>query len=325
MMHRMIFRLGYVAMTLSLEDCSPSGMVTLSILNRLPDDAAKLYRLRRVAKKNLLNTLRILRYNKALDIDVYRLTSRLIPLATHPAAQDWNYAAEFGDELREIGDFIKENNMRVSAHPDHFTLLNSKSGKVLEDSIRDLDFHVRIFEAMGLEDYRYKLVQHVGGLYDSREDSLERFRVSFVKLPDRIRNRIILENDDKCYSTTDVLMLCRQLNIPMVLDVHHNSCLPGNEKLDKVLLGIFDTWNGEYFRPKVHFSSPKSPKEFRSHADFIELEEFLGFLEIARGAGKDFDVMLEAKNKDQALLKLSGQLSEVPGVKRINTGEFELD
>ena len=324
-MYRMIFRLGYVAMTLSLEDCSPSGTVTLTILNSLPDEAAKLYRLCRVAKKNLLNTLRILRYNKALDIGVYRLTSRLIPLATHPATQSWDYAAEFGDELREIGDFIRENNMRVSAHPDHFTLLNSKSEKILEDSIRDLDYHVRILEAMGLEDFRYKLVQHVGGLYDSREDSLERFRDSFTKLPDRIRNRIILENDDKSYSTTDVLMLCRQLNIPMVLDVHHNSCLPVDEKLDKLLPGIFHTWNGEYFRPKIHFSSPKSPKEFRSHADFIELKEFLEFLEIARGVGKDFDVILEAKSKDQALIKLSSQLSEVVGIRRINTGEFELD
>lgn len=321
----MIFRLGYVAMTLSLEDCSPSGMLTLTALNRLPDEAAKLYRLRRVAKKNLLNTLRILRYNKALDIGVYRLTSRLIPLATHPAAQNWDYAVELQDQLKEIGDFIRENDMRVSAHPDHFTLLNPKSGKVLEDSIRDLDYHVRIFEAMGLEDSRYKLVLHVGGLYDSREDSLERFRTGFTGLPDRIRDRIILENDDKCYSITDVLMLCRQLNIPMVLDVHHNSCLAGDQKLDKMLPDIFDTWNEEYFRPKIHFSSPKSPKEFRSHADFIELKEFLGFLEIARGVRRDFDVMLEAKNKDQALLELSDQLSEVAGIRRINTGKFEMD
>lgn len=321
----MIFRLGYVAMTLSLEDCSPSSAVTVTALNRLPDEAAKMYRLRRVAKKNLLNTLRILRYNKALDIGVYRLTSRLIPLATHPAAQDWDYAAEFSDEFREIGDFIKENDMRISAHPDHFTLLNSKSEKVLEDSIRDLEYHVKVFEAMGLDDFRYKLVQHVGGMYDCREDSLERFRICFKKLPDRIRNRIILENDDKSYSTTDVLALCGQLNIPMVLDVHHNNCLPGDEKLEKLLPEIFDTWNGEYFRPKIHFSSPKSQKEFRSHADFIEIKEFLDFLEIAKGVGRDFDVMLEAKYKDQALLKLSDQLSEVVGIRRINAGKFEMD
>jgi UV DNA damage endonuclease len=321
----MIFRLGYVAMTLSLEDCSPSGTVTVSALNRLPDEETKLYRLRRVAGKNLMNTLRILRYNKALDIGVYRLTSRLIPLATHPAAGDWDYAAEFGRQLEEIGGFIRENDMRVSAHPDHFTLLNSKSGKVIEDSIRDLDYHVRLYEAMGLEDFRYKLVLHVGGLYDSKEDSLERFRDGFARLPDRIRNRIILENDDRSYSASDVLGLCLQLKIPMVLDVHHHNCLAAGERLEKLLPGAFGTWDGEYFVPKIHFSSPKSRKEFRSHADFIDPGEFLGFLETARGVGRDFDVMLEAKNKDQALLKLSEQLSRVKGLRRINAGKFELD
>lgn len=171
----------------------------------------------------------------------------------------------------------------------------------------------------------YKLVLHIGGLYGSRKESLERFRTSFAKLPDRIRNRTILENDDRSYTATDVLKLCTHPGIPMVLDVHHDRCLSGDENLDTLLLRIFDTWNGEYFRPKVHFSSPKSPKEFRSHADFIELGEFLGFLEIARGAGKDMDIMLEAKNKDQALLKLSEELSGVTGIRRINTGEFELD
>ena len=321
----MNFRLGYVAMNLSLEDCSPSGTVTFAVLNRLPDMEAKLHRLRRVSAKNLLNTLRILRYNKALEISVYRLTSRLIPLATHPAAEGWDYTAEFSREFGEVGAFIRENDMRVSAHPDHFTLLNSKSEEVLEASVRDLEYHVRLYEAMGLGDFRYKLVLHVGGLYDSREASLERFRVNYSALPDRIRGRILLENDDKSYTAREVLTLCKQLKIPMVLDVHHHHCLPGEEKLERLLPEIFDTWNGEYFRPKIHFSSPKSPKEFRHHAEFIGPAEFLGFLEIAKADGRDFDVMLEAKGKDGALMKLSEQLGEIKGIKRISAGEFELD
>lgn len=324
-MYGMKFRLGYVAMTLSLEDCSPSCTVTMTALSRLADEEIRLSKLRKAAVKNLDNTLRILRYNKALNIDVYRLTSKLIPLATHPDASVWDYTTELGQQFREIGDFVKENDMRISAHPDHFTLLNSKSVKVLEDSIKDLDYHVNIFEAMGLDDFRYKLVLHVGGLYDSREESIERFRANLMRLPDRIRKRIILENDDKSYPAADVLKLCKQLQIPMVLDVHHHNCISEGKSLDSLLPEVFKTWDGEYFKPKLHFSSPKSTEEFRSHSDLIDFREFCGFLEIARDAGTDIDIMLEAKSKDQALLKLSEQLSGARGVRRIGTAMFELE
>jgi len=319
----MIFRLGYVAMTLNLEDCSPSGTVTLTGISKLEDEEARLYRLRKIAKKNLENTLRILRYNKAMNINVYRLTSKLIPLATHPIIGDWDYIKEFSGLFFEMGNYIKENDFRISAHPDHYTLINSESDKVFQDSMKDLDYHVKIYEAMGLQDYKYKLVIHVGGVYKNKEESIRRFKENFVKIPDRIRKRLILENDDKSYTAKNVLDLCKELVIPMVLDIHHHNCVNRGEKLEDLLYEIFDTWSGEYFNPKIHFSSPKTFKEFRSHSDFIELDEFTCFLETARKVGKDFDVMLEVKNKDSSLIKLSEQLSELEQVRRINTGKFE--
>lgn len=320
----MRFRLGYVAMTLKLVDSSPSGTVTVSAFEKLPDEEARLYRLRKITKKNLDNTLRILRYNQAYNIKIYRLTSKLIPFATHPVIGHWDYVNDFKEEFREIGDFIKENDFRISAHPDHYTLINSASEKVLEESVKDLDYHVKIYEAMGLEDYRYKLVMHVGGLYKNKKTSIERFEENYVKLPDRIRKRIILENDDKSYTAADVLGICKRLDLPMVLDVHHHNCVNEGERLEDLLPDIFRTWDGEYFKPKIHFSTPKSCKEFRSHADYIEFDEFKEFLCTAGRAGMDFDVMLEAKSKDLALLKLSEELESVPGIKKINEGEFEL-
>lgn len=320
----MIFRLGYVAMTLKLEDCSPSTTVTVTNFNRLPDDETKLYRLRKITRKNLHNTMRILRYNEAYNIKVFRFTSKLVPLATHPLTEGWDYAKDFEAEFKEIGDLVKSRDFRVSAHPDHYTLINSKSDEVIESSIRDLDYHARVFEAMGLEDYKYKLVMHIGGLYKDKEKSIERFKENFIKLPDRIRNRIILENDDKSYTASDVLRICKDLKVPMVLDVHHHSCVNNGEKLEDLLPQVFDTWNGEAFNPKIHFSSPKSPKSFRSHADDIDIDEFRGFLDITKKVGRDFDVMLEAKNKDVALLNLSAKLERIEGIKKINEGEFEI-
>lgn len=320
----MHIRLGYVAMTLNLENCSPSGTVTVKTFSNLTTKEAKLYKLRKTTRENLNNTLRILRYNKAYNISVYRLTSKLVPLATHPLTEGWNYVDDFREEFMQIGDFVKENDFRISAHPDHYTLINSTSEKVLEDSIRDLDYHVKLYEAMGLNDYKYKLVMHIGGVYKNKELSIERFKENFVKLPDRIRKRLILENDDKVYTAKDVLGICKDLKVPMVLDVHHHNCANNGEALEDMLYDIFKTWEGEYFCPKIHFSSPKTIKEFRSHADDIDPNEFHDFLKIAKMAGFDFDVMLEAKNKDNALFNLSNHLKEFENIRWINEGHFEV-
>jgi len=318
----MKFRLGYVAMAINLEDCSPSGTVTVKAFNSLPNNDLRMNKLRRVAKKNIHNTLRILRYNLDYNIKVYRFTSKLIPLATHPLLSDWNYIEDFKEELKEIGDFVKKNDFRVSAHPDHYTIINSKSEDVIKNSIKDLDYHVKLFEAMGLEDYKYKLVLHIGGLYKNKKESIDRFKENFLKLPDRIRKRIILENDDKLYSAADVLQICNDLNVPMVIDIHHHNCRSDGEKLEDLLPLIFNTWNSEVFNPKVHFSSPRSLNEFRSHADDIDLEEFRNFLDIAKKLERDFDVMLEAKNKNIALINLSNKLGTLEGIKKINESEF---
>ncbi len=317
-------RLGYVAMTLNLENCSPSGTVTVKTFSGLSGTEARLHRLKKITRNNLNNTLRILRYNKALNISVYRFTSKLVPLATHPLTEDWNYTEDFREEFIQIGEFVKENDFRVSAHPDHYTLINSSSEKVFEDSIRDLDYHVKIYEAMGLGDYKYKLVMHVGGVYKNKELSIERFKESFEKLPDRIKRRLILENDDKAYTARDVLEICRDLKVPMVLDVHHHNCVNNGEPLEDMIEDIFKTWSGEYFSPKIHFSSPKSLKEFRSHADDIEPGEFEKFLKIAQKVDIDFDVMLEAKNKDNALFNLTNEIKKFENIRWINEGHFEV-
>jgi len=318
----MRIRLGYVAMTMNLEDASPSGSVTYANLSKISDEDARLRKLRSAAVKNLKNTWRILLYNKALNISVYRLTSKLIPLATHPAAEGWNYTSDLAQEFKEVGDLICENDFRISAHPDHFTLLNSISSEVLKASIKDLDYHVRVFEAMGLYDYKYKLVLHVGGLYKDKAGSIERFKENFILLPDRIKKRIILENDDKSYTAEDVLGICEELGIPMVLDVHHYNCINYGTPLKELLPRIFDTWKEEAYVPKIHFSSPKSPKDYRSHGDFINSEEFIQFIKVSQQYNRDFDVMLEAKKKDDALFELVKELTDKKVVEKITNGEI---
>lgn len=317
----MKIRLGYVAISLNLKNASTSKTTTVAAMEKLNEEQ-KIYKLRKITEENLSNLMRILKYNEAYNIKVYRITSKLIPLATHSITEGWNYMDEFKKKLEEIGIFIKEKHLRVSTHPDHFTVINSNSEKVFASSLKELKYHNELFNVMGLGK-EYKNVVHVGGLYNNKEMSVERFIEGFNKLPKEISNRIILENDDKVYDIKDVLGICKRLNIPMVLDVHHHNCNNNGQNLKVFLDEIFSTWKNQKFLLKIHFSSPKNDKEFRSHAENINSDEFMNFIRVAKEIDKDFDVMLEAKNKDLALINLIKDLSKIKGVKILSESEFE--
>lgn len=181
--------------------------------------------------------------------------------------------------------------MRVSSHPDHYTLINSPKAEVLEASLQDLEYHEQIFAAMGLDEA--EMVMHIGGLYGSREPSLQRFKENFQLLPGNIKRRLRLENDDKSFGANDVLGVCRDLGLPMVLDIHHYHCLNDGEQIEDLLPEVFATWGDRV--PKVHFSSPRSEQNCRAHADDIDLDSFCAFLFKAKELDRDFDVMIEAK------------------------------
>lgn len=203
-----------------------------------------------------------------------------------------------------------ENQMRVSSHPDHFTVINSPKKEVVQASLKDLEYHDKVFAAMGLPEA--KMVTHVSGLYGSKEQSIQRFKENFRLLPESIRHRLLLENDDKSFGAADVLGICQELGIPMVVDVHHHNCVNRGEEIGEYLGRVFDTWQGNV--PKAHFSSPKTAQNCRAHADDIDAGEFYRFLLTARELEQDFDVMVEAKNKDLAVFNLIRQLNGMPGI-----------
>lgn len=313
-------RLGYVAIALRLENCSPSKTVTVKNINKIEDFSSQKNRLIRIARENLTNTLRILKANAYDHIEVYRFTSKLIPLCTHPQFQDWDYVADLKDEFEAVGAFIKEHPMRVSLHPDHFTLLNSPHPEVQKASRVDLDYHNNIVKAMKLGE-EVKLVMHIGGKYEDKALALSRFKSQFKELPLEIQNRIVIENDDRCFNAAEVLRLAQELSLPMVLDVHHHQILNHGEDIAQLLPAVFSTWKD--VPPKLHISSPKSPADPRTHADFIEVDAAIRLLESARSFSQNFDLMIEAKQKDLALFKLGKDLA-AKGYKLNTHGEIEL-
>ncbi len=317
----MLIRFGYVAMALNILDGSPNKTITHTNLLKISTEADRLKKLRKLTKTNLDCLLRVLKYNKFHHIHVFRITSKLIPLATHPIIAHWDYLEEFKEQLIELGAYIQQNKLRVSAHPDHFTLLNSPDETVVNSSIHTLSYHAKLFEMMGL-DNNTKLVLHIGGAYKDKTSAIQRFINHYNSLPVTIKDRIILENDDKVFTAKDTLQLCKIVKTPMVIDIHHHDCCNDGESIQNLWPDILKTWNGAL--PKIHFSSPKSDKKFRAHADFIDPEQFHSFLLRVKEFNRDFDVMIEAKQKDKALFQLVADLKKQFKTNTIDDTTIEL-
>ncbi|QWU16846.1 UV-damage endonuclease [Paenibacillus sophorae] len=327
----MIVRFGYVAMSTVIKDCSPSKTMTMASFSKLEDREAALRRLELIARGNLHNTLRLLRHNRASDIKVYRMTSKLIPLATHPELRDWNPFAALADDFAEVGRYIKENGMRVSFHPDHFTVLSTPRPEVLASSVRDLRHHTDMLSAMDLPATAKNNI-HIGGAYGDKTSAAARFVKQFRELAPEMQERITLENDDKTFNAVETLEVCKTLGLPMVLDIHHQwvnnegespwELWPEISRTWQTLLALKDVETDKPLPPKIHVSSPRSPSDPRSHADGVEPEPLLAFLKRIAADTPAVDVMIEAKAKDGALFEL---METLRGLESAESGITVLD
>lgn len=318
-----IVRLGYVAMSMELQNASPSQTMTYKSFEQIENREAAIRKLERISLSNLHHTLRILRHNAASDIYFYRLTSRLIPLANHPELTDWNYLQPLEQKLQEIGDFVKEHDMRVDFHPDHFVLINSQKEEVLRNSIQTLKLHYSLLKGMGI-DTTHRCVMHVGGNYKDTEKSMERFIDNWKTVPEHIQKLIMLENDDTSFTLEETLYLCEKLSIPLVFDYHHHVAHHHDPHWETYWDRVVQTWHESSLPVKMHISSPKSEKQFRHHADFIDIDMFFNFLREIKESIPRIDCMIEAKNKDEALFRLMAEIKDRHDVEIIDGSSFYL-
>jgi UV DNA damage endonuclease len=316
----MKIRFGYVSHAISLWEASPARTLTFTRYKQLPADEA-MEKLRWATEQNLRSTLRMLHYNIAHEIELYRFSSSIAPLATHPEV-NWDFVTPFSSLWKEIGELVKKNQLRVSFHPNQFTLFTSPRKEVTQNAIIDMEYHYKMLEAMGLED-RGIINIHIGGAYGDKGKTITKFHKNLMGLPEAIKNVMTLENDDKTYNTEETLLACEKETIPMVFDYHHHQANLGEVPLEEHMERIFQTWSHTQLKPKIHISSPKSEKAFRSHADFVDPEFIMPLIDILKGIGEDVDFMIEAKAKDQAVLRLVEDLSRIRGVKRIKGATLE--
>lgn len=312
----MMVRLGYVALSKAMENVTTSHTITYTnyLNNNYPVD-----KLIDITSNNLEALEKIITYNIKNNIHFYRLTSKLVPLATHDKVE-YDYITSLKDKYKKIGELINKYNLRIDTHPDQYAVLNSMNNKIVKNTVEILKYHYNILDALKIKNKI--IILHVGSGTCGKKASITRFINNFKKLPSYIQKCIAVENDDKIYNIIDVLYLCKILNIPMVLDYHHYVCNNNGEKLEDYIKEIMDTWTN--INPKFHFSSPKSnlKKEFRSHHDYINSDDFIKFINMLKIYNKDVDIMLEAKAKDDALSRLVRELKYKTNYKFINETSF---
>ena len=318
-----IVRLGYVAMSMELKNASPSKTMTFAQFQKIGDREAAIRKLERIALANLENTHRLLKHNVFNGIHFYRLTSRLIPLANHGELPNWNYMEPLKKKLDEIGEFVREHQLRIDFHPDHFVVLNSSKKEVLENSLKTLTMHYLLLKGMNI-DSTHRCVLHVGGNYKETEKSLDRFVENWVDVPKHIQQMIMLENDDTSFTLDDTLYVCEKLGIPLVFDFHHHLAHHRHEKWEDNWDRVVATWKDSPLPIKMHISSPKSEDAFRHHSDYVDVDMFFSFLKEIKGSVPQIDCMIEAKKKDEALFNVIKEVKNRDDVEMIDGSSFYL-
>ncbi len=261
------------------------------------------------------------------SIHMYRMSSDIAPYVTHPDMPQFHpQIRECAAELRALGRRAREDNLRLSFHPSQFIVLNSPDPVLVQKSTADLAAQTEMLDRMELGP-KAVIVVHAGGSYGDVEQGCRDWIKTYEKLSPEIRRRLVLENDDARYSAADVLKIHRATGVPLIFD-HQHFCCHNPERLDlrATVEKFLRSWP-EGVRPKVHFSSPRTelrelkrrnrqtrkverilqPPVWTGHADYCNPFEFIGLMRELEGL--EFDVMIEAKMKDLALVRLRQDLS----------------
>jgi len=256
-------------------------------------------RLVATVENNLDCLARILEFNAHNHLLFFRITSDLIPFASHPVCR-FNWQKHFSAQLSEIGRLARRRAMRISMHPDQFVVMNSPNQEVVENSIRELQYHAQILDLMGL-DSSAKIQIHVGGVYGDRAQSLARFARRHALLSEAVRRRLVVENDERSYALVDCLKVSAKTGIPILFDAFHHQVHNHGEGMAEALRLAARTWKDADGLPMVDYSQPAPGKTEGSHATCINIQQFRRFL--SETSPLDFDVMLEIKDKEKSALK----------------------
>ncbi|KAJ4490928.1 UV-endonuclease UvdE-domain-containing protein [Lentinula aciculospora] len=298
-------RLGYACLNTILRNKRPASEAVFCSRTCRIDSIKKngLDWVKELGRKNVQDLMTMIQWNEDNNIRFLRLSSEMFPFASHSI---YGYSLEYcAPLLAEAGALAKKYGHRLTTHPGQFTQLGSPKPGVIESSVRELQYHCQMLELMGVGPDGVTIV-HGGGVYDDKPGTIERIKTTIRDvLPQHIKARLVLENDELCYNSEDLLPICEELDIPLVFDYHHDTLNPSSIPPAVIIKRANAIFARRGIRPKQHLSDPRpgavTLMERRAHADRCErLPNELELEDVAI----DVDLMIEAKDKEQAVLQL---------------------
>ena len=295
-------RMGYACINMQLSKQKPRiytgrSMIKRTFLSKGIDYASQL------GLDNCKDLYKILEWNNENGFNFFRITSNLFPWSSEYDLKDMPDYNEICDILSKAGRYAIDNDIRITSHPGPFNVLTSPHEHVVENCINDLSIHGEVFDLMNLSRTPYNKINiHIGGAYGNKVSAMERFCTNFHRLPDSVKTRLTVENDDKAsmYSVVDLYegVYCK-IGIPIVFDYHHHRFCDGGLTEEDALEVAISTWNN--IVPVVHYSESRNIEQEddkirpQAHSDYVR--------DYIDTYGNRVDIMVEAKHKELAVLK----------------------
>ena len=295
-------RMGYACINMHLSSQKPKvytgrSMIKRTFLSKGINYASQL------GLDNTKDLFKIIKWNNENGFNFFRITSNLFPWCSEYDLKDMPDYEEICSILSNVGEYVKENDMRITSHPGPFNVLTSPHPHVVENCINDLSIHGEVFDMMNLSRTPYNKINiHIGGAYGDKVSAMERFCTNFHRLPDSVKSRLTVENDDKAsmYSVVDLYegVYCK-IGIPIVFDYHHHRFCTGGLTEEDALEVAISTWNN--ITPVVHYSESRNIEQEddkirpQAHSDYV--------YDYIDTYGNRVDIMVEAKAKELAVLK----------------------
>ena len=252
-----------------------------------------------LALENARDLIKIIKWNNENGFNLFRISSDIVPWASEFDLKEMPDYERFSNLLKGAGTLAKQYGQRITSHPGPFNVLVSPSEKVVQNTFKDLTTHGEMFDLLGLERSHYNPINiHCNGVYGDKKSAMDRFCKNFEKLPDSVRTRLVVENDDKAsmYSVKDLMYLHERIGIPITFDYHHHKFNTGGLSEQEALELAMSTWGD--IKPVVHYSESRILEEEgvkpQAHSDYIYSE--------INTYGHSLDIEVEAKMKELTVL-----------------------
>jgi len=294
--------IGYACINMTLGEQTPKITTNRSMVKRTFTQKGISYA-SELALQNSRDLFEIIKWNVKNGIKLFRISSDMLPWASEYNVEDMPDFTKIANILKGCGNYAKENGVRLTSHPGPFNVLVSPNPKVVENTIRDLELHGKLFDLLGLELSPYNKINiHCNGVYGDKISAMDRFCANFEKLSESVRKRLTVENDDKAsmYSVSDLMYIHHKIGIPIVFDYHHHQFCTGGLSERQALLLAISTWRKSGITPVVHYSESKALHEEnikikpQAHSDYITALPDTHRMSV--------DIMVEAKAKELAIL-----------------------